>query len=432
MRVAIVGAGPSGLTTCKTLREAGLDAVCLEAGDRVGGQWVIDNSSGTSAAYGSLRTNTNRSMSRFTDFAFPAEYPEYPGHAQMAAWFESYARRFGVLEHVRFRSRVARVERDAGEGFAVETENGARESFDAVVVACGNLWEPVTPAFPGDFVGLVLHAKHYRDPTTPHLLRNCSVLVVGLGNSGCEIAVELADPKLGNRVLLSARSGHLILPRAAPGGPTPPHPADPMPWLFRALPPFARDGVFRALFPRILARVVGKLPAPESVGLPPAPRDPFLKRSVVNDHVLEAIARGAIAARPNVKALHGNAVEFVDGKIELVDAIIFATGYRFSLPFLSPELLGCENPTDLRLYQGIAHPRHPRLFFVGIVRALCSIWPLSEQQARWIAALLRGRFALPRAHELERRAYPILRVPLQHCQFRAHDLEREVARGRRL
>jgi len=431
MRVAIVGAGPSGLATCKTLREAGISAVCLEAGERVGGQWVIDNSSGTSAAYRSLRTNTNQSMSRFTDFAFPAEYPEYPGHAQMADWFESYALEFGLLEHIRFRRRVTAVERGVGDGFIVQTADGARESFDGVVVACGNLWEPVTPVFPGSFSGNSLHAKHYRDPETPHLLRNKSVLVVGLGNSGCEIAVELAEPRLGNRVLLSARSGQLILPRAAPGGPTPPHPADPVPWFFRALPPFARDALFRALFPRILKSITGKLPAPESVGLPPAPRDPLEKRSVVNDHVLEAIACGAIAARQNVKSLSARAVEFADGKIEPVDAIIYATGYRFSLPFLAADLIGCTNPSDLRLYQGVVHPRHPRLFFVGIVRALCSIWPLSEQQARWIAALLRGDFALPGARERERLAYPVLRVPLQHCQFRALDLAREAARSAR-
>ncbi|HEU4429522.1 MAG TPA: NAD(P)-binding domain-containing protein [Myxococcota bacterium] len=427
MRVAIIGAGPSGLTTCKTLRAAGLSAVCFEAGERVGGQWVLDNSSGMSAAYRSLRTNTNKSMSRFSDFAFPVEYPEYPSHAQMAEWFESYARRFGVLDHVRFRSRVVRAEPHA-DGFSVETSDGERESFDALVVACGNLWDEVTPRFPGSFAGPAFHAKHYRDPNSPHALRDQTVLVVGLGNSGCEIAVELAEPRLGNRVLLSARSGQLILPRAAPGGPTPPHPSDPVPWFFRALPPFARDALFRALFPRILTRITGELRAPESVGLPAAPRDPFLKRSVVNDHVLDAIANGSIAARPNVRELHARAVEFADGKIEPVDAIIYATGYRFALPFLSPDLIGCTNPSDLRLYQGVAHPRHSRLFFVGIVRALCSIWPLSEQQARWVAALLCCEFELPSERERERRAMPVLRVPLQHCQFRALDLAREAAR----
>ena len=110
MKVAIIGAGPSGLATLKTLRQAGLDARCFEAGRRVGGQWVIDNPSGTSAAYRSLRTNTNRAMSRFSDFAFPDDYPDYPGHEQMAAWFERYAKHFAVLDHVVFDARVESVE----------------------------------------------------------------------------------------------------------------------------------------------------------------------------------------------------------------------------------------------------------------------------------------------------------------------------------
>jgi cation diffusion facilitator CzcD-associated flavoprotein CzcO len=423
MRVAVIGAGPSGLAACKTLRESGLDAICLEAGSRVGGQWVIDNSSGTSAAYRSLRTNTNRAMSRFSDFAFPGDYPEYPGHEQMADWFEAYARRFGVLDRVRFNTRVSRIEPLPSGAFMVHTHDGSREPFDAVVVATGNLWDPVTPDFPGEFDGPILHAKHYRDPQTPLSLRDKSVLIVGLGNSGCEIAVELAEKA---RVLLSARSGQLILPRVKPGGPSPPHPADRVPAVFRLLPAPARDALFRVAFPLILRRMLRELPTPESLGLPPAPRDPFTKRAVVNDHVLDTIARGAICAKPDVRALRGRAVEFADGSVEPIDAIVCATGYRFTLPFLSPEVLGVADPADLRLYQGIAHPQHPRLCFVGVLRALCSIWPYSEQQARWIAAYLTGEFALPAAAQRERAARPVLRGPLLHCQFRALDLQREA------
>ena len=105
-QVAIIGAGPSGLACLKTLREAGIDAVAFEAGDRVGGQWVINNSSGTSSAYESLHTNTNRNMSRFSDFAYPEDYPEYPGHAQMAQWFAQYAEHFELSPHIKFGCRV--------------------------------------------------------------------------------------------------------------------------------------------------------------------------------------------------------------------------------------------------------------------------------------------------------------------------------------
>jgi cation diffusion facilitator CzcD-associated flavoprotein CzcO len=423
MKIAVIGAGPCGLTTLKTLRQAGLDARGFEAGDRVGGQWVLDNSSGTSAAYHSLRTNTNPAMSRFTDYSFPADYPDYPSHDQMAAWFGHYAQQFGLDGAIAFGTRVTRVEPVSDGGFVVSATGRPAERFDSVVAATGNLWDPVRPEIFGRFDGPTLHSKDYRDATTPIDLRGLRVLVVGLGNSGCEIAAELSRDA---RVILAARSGNRIFPRLAPGRPAPPHPSEPIPGLFRFLPVRARDALFKIFFTRALDRMTSALPRPESVGLPPAPRDPFEKRAIVNDEILSLLAEGKVAAKPGIRAFRSHAVEFMDGSTEAVDAVVFATGYRFSLPYLSREVLGVDDPADLRLYQGIQHPHHPRLFVVGVMRVFCSIWPMAEQQALWIAARLRDAFPLPNARELERRAYPILRGSLWHCPFRAHDLRREA------
>lgn len=428
MRVAVIGAGPSGLTSLKTLHEAGLDVVCFEAGDRAGGQWVIDNRSGTSAAYRSLRTNTNRAMSRFTDYAFPDDYPEYPSHAQMAAWLERYAREFGVFDRIAFGARVESVvPLDAG-GFSLSFADSATrppERFDAVVAATGNLWDPVVPEIPGTFDGPVIHSKAYRDATTPVDLRGKRVLVVGLGNSGCEIAVELSKE---SEILLSARSGNVIFPRLAPGRPAPPHPSEPIPRLFALLPPRVRDSLFKLIFPRALARITRSLPRPESLGLPPAPRDPFLKRSAVNDEILGCLAEGRIRAKPGLRSFEGQLAVFADGTREPIDAVVFATGYRFTLPYLSREVLGVDDAADLPLYRGILHPVHPRLFVVGVMRVFCSIWPMAEQQAIWVARCLRGELALPDARTLAKRARPILRDPLRHCPFAAHDLRSERRR----
>ncbi len=426
MKIAIIGAGPSGLATLKTLRQAGLDARCFEAGRRVGGQWVIDNASGTSAAYRSLRANTNRAMSRFTDFAFPDDYPDYPSHEQMADWFERYARHFAVLDHVVFDARVESVvpiEPVGDGGFFVRVAGRASERFDAVVAATGNLWDPVIPELPGHFDGPTLHSKAYRDPKNPIDLTNRRVLVVGLGNSGCEIAAELSRT---STVFLSARSGQQIFRRPKPGQPGPPHPSEPPPWLFRALPTRARDTLFKAIMKRALARMPNAGPPLDALGLPPPPRDPFAKRAVVNDEIRDLLAAGKLTAKPSVRSLRGGEVEFADGSVEGIDALVYATGYRFSLPYLSREVSGVDDLADLRLYQGIMHPRHPRLFVVGVMRVFCSIWPQAEQQAIWIAKRLRERVALPNPREIERRAYPILRGPLYHCPFRAHELRREA------
>jgi hypothetical protein len=192
------------------------------------------------------------------------------------------------------------------------------------------------------------------------------------------------------------------------------------------LPTGLRDALFRQIFTRALRGMTSGLPTPESVGLPPAPRDPFEKRAVVNDEILGLLGEGKIGAKPGVRALRGRRVEFSDGSIETLDAILFATGYRFSLPYLSREVLGVDDATDLRLYRGILHPRHPRLFVIGVMRVFCSIWPMAEQQAKWVAARLLDRFPLPDPRTLERRAQPILRGPLRHCPFLAHDLRREA------
>jgi len=423
--VAVIGAGPSGLVACKTLAQRGLDVTAYEAGSRVGGQWVLDNPSGTSAAYRSLHTNTHKGMSRYADYPLPDDYPDFPSHAQMADWFAAYARDFDLLPRIRLNARVAQARPRAGGGWSLRLADGESIEHDALVVATGNLWDPRRPEIPGDFAGALHHAKDYRDPEHPADCRGRTVLVIGLGNSACEIAVELSG--VASRVLLAARTGQRIVPKiAAPV----PHPSDPLTGPLARLPRPARDAVFRRLFPRIVARLLAGRPTPESLGLPPAPRDCFEKRFVMNDHLFDRIAQGAIQPRPGVRAFEGRKVVFADGSREEVDVVLAATGYRFTLPFLSREVLGAD-PEDLPLFRGVMHPRRHDLFVVGVMKAICSIWPRSEQQMAFVAALLAGEYHLPSQRRIDRESYPVLKVPFGNCQFYTHDLRRELARGRR-
>ena len=423
--MAVVGAGPSGLVACKTLAAHGLDCTVYEAGDRVGGQWVLGNSSGTSVAYRSLTVNTHKGMCRYSDFPLPDDYPAFPSHVQMADYFEGYAKHFDLHSRIRFRSRVGSAEPRSQGGYVLELEGGKRAEHDALVVASGNLWDPQWPVLEGDFHGSLIHARDYMDPRDPVDCRGKRVLVLGLGNTACELAVELSEPGAAARVLLSARSGQNIVPRmVAPV----PHPSEPLSGPLAWLPSGLRDAAFRRLFPRVMKSILAAHPTPESLGLPPPPSDCFEKRFVMNDHLFERLAAGDIAARPGLRRLLGDGVEFEDGSREAVDVIVAATGYRFTLPFLADEILG-RAPQDLQLFRGVMHPRRHDLFVIGVMKAICSIWPRSEQQMEFVAPLLAGEYALPPQNVIDRESYPILGVPFGNCQFYTADLRRESKRG---
>ena len=166
-RVAVIGAGAAGLTAIKELLEIGADVVGYDKGDRPGGLWVRGSSSGISPAYDSLHLNTSKGRTEFADFPMPEDWPDYPSVDHIARLPRRLrARRSASCRHLRFSTTVTSVERDDADGsWVVESEPGATERFDAVVVANGHNWSPrwPTPPYPGDFDGLQMHAHDYTD-----------------------------------------------------------------------------------------------------------------------------------------------------------------------------------------------------------------------------------------------------------------------------
>ena len=411
---------------CKTLAAHGVPVTAYEAGERVGGQWVLGNSSGTSVAYRSLKVNTHKAICRYSDFPLPEEAPGFPGHEEMAEYFEAYAQHFDLSARIRLGTRVETAQPQEGGGYRLHLAGGECVEHDALVAASGNLWDPQWPKLDGEFAGELIHARDYLDPAAPVDCRGKRVLVMGLGNTACELAVELSAPGAASRVLLSARSGQHIVPKVEASVP---HPSEPLEGLLAVLPRPLRNAFFRRIFPRVMGRVMAKMPDPETLGLPPAPTKFFEKRMVMNNALFGRLGEGAVRARPGVRSVSGRRVEFEDGREEEVDVIVAATGYRFSLPYLSDEVLGC-SPPDLELYRGVMHPQRHDLFVIGVMKAICSIWPRSEQQMAFVAPLLAGEYALPSQAAIKRESYPILQVPFSNCQFYTADLRRELAKGR--
>jgi hypothetical protein len=383
-KTCVIGAGSSGLVAAKALADKRIPFDCFEASDRVGGLWVFGNKNQKSAAYRSLSINTSRDRMQYADFPMPRDYPDYPGHARMAAYFEAYARHFDLERHVRFETRVERVERDGAGGFRVLLSNGRTERYAAVVVANGHHWDPAwpDPPLPGEFRGVTLHSHAYVDPSEPHDLRGRRVVVVGFGNSAVDIACELAREGAAARVVLAARRGAWVLPKYVGK-----KPLDQLGLVPLFLPVAMRQRL-AGLFYRV---IVGR---PEDYGLPRPDHRLGGAHPTVSSDLLPMLRAGRVTPKPNLVRLCGDEVEFADGSREGADAIVFATGYKVTFPFFDPDFVEAPK-NELPLYFRLFHLEIENLFFVGLAQPLGAIMPIAEAQSKLVADYLTGGYALP-------------------------------------
>ena len=380
-RVAVVGAGAAGLTAIKALRDAGAEVVAYDKGDRPGGLWVLNSRSGISPSYESLHLNTSKGRTEFADFPMPEDWPDYPSVGLVAGYLADYADEFGLTPHIRFETTVRSVERDdADGGWVVEAEPGGAERFDAVVVAHGHNWSPrwPTPPYPGEFAGTQMHAHDYRHSD---VFRDQRVMVVGMGNSAMDIAVDASFVSRGP-VLLSARRGVHIVPKYLFG-----RPADAtggaiafLPWRFR-----------QRVAETMLRIGVGR---PQKYGLPAPAAGLFQNHPTISDTIMHRLTHGEVVARPGITRLNGDRVEFMDGRSDEVDVIVWATGYEVTIPFLSGRWLG-ENAERMPLYRRVFHLDDPSLAFVGLMQSTGAALPIVEAQSKLFAAFVAGEYALP-------------------------------------
>ncbi|MCR9277133.1 MAG: NAD(P)-binding domain-containing protein [Pseudomonadaceae bacterium] len=415
--VCVVGAGPTGLVATKTLLEAGLEVVCLEGSDRVGGHWSIDNPNGRSAVYESLTTNTTKRMSRFSDFQMPNDWPDFPTHRQVQQWLVSYADKFGLMSHIHLGWEVINAQPNGPNDWTITARraDGSERTHrvQAVIAASGNYWQPRMPDWPGEFAGTLMHARQYRSPQRPVSMVGKRVVIVGLGNTACDLAVEIADAG-AQWVGLSARSGTWILPRFRPDGTAMArsapfnHPYDEIPLWLRLLPERIREAAYTQLTRRVMRKRFAPLVSRmKALGLPPPPDDPLAKRATVNQHVLDRLASGSVVAKADIAALDAQHVDFADGSRERVDAIICATGYNLHYPYLSADLLNA-SLDDMALYRGVVAPARDDLFVIGVYRPNGGFWPIAEVQAQYIAQILTGEASLPPAHKRAAHTAPVL------------------------
>ena len=369
--VLVIGAGPAGLAVAACLRREGVPYTLVERTDGVATSWTRH--------YDRLHLHTVKRLSQLPFSPWPADTPRYPSRAAVVAYLQRYAVEHGIAPRTGL--EVQRIVRE-GARFAVGTSAGDMTPR-VVVVATGDNGEPVRPPFPGlaTFVGSVVHAKDYRNPQ-PYL--GARTLVVGCGNSGAEIALDLAEH--GIDVAMAVRGPMHVVPRDLFG-----RPSQETSVLLSHLPIALRD----AIAAPILRLAVGDLSrwgivrpaAGPGRMIEDAGRIPLLDIGTIAQ-----VRAGRIRVVPGVEHVEPGRVHFADGTTRAVDAIILATGYR---PALDRLVAGFADIADARgrPHRFGAETAIPGLFFVGFRNTATGALREIALEAPRVAAAIRRRFA---------------------------------------
>jgi len=411
----VIGAGPSGLAALRHLRAVGLEAECLEREAGLGGNWRFG--SGTSRVFASTRLISSKRLTEFADFPMPGHFPAYPDHRQCLEYLEAYARNFALAAHIRTGVSVDRIEPAGppGTGWVVRA-GGEPRHYAGVVIASGHNHVPRWPDIPGRFTGARLHSADYRSPTDPVAIAGQRVLVIGAGNSGCDIAVECS--KHAAVTVHSTRRGYFVVPRFVFG-----RPADLRGE--RLLKMHAPLWLRRLVALRGIARTVG---LPWKHGLPRPDHKLFETHPIINSDLLARVDAGAIRPAGDVTAFDGPTAVFRGGRREEFDVVICATGYRTTFPFIDARLLGADSSEGVpRLFLNLLHPARDDIAVVGLIQPDSGQWGITDVQARLVAGMAAAARWAPRASGwlYARRQRPARPSPIRYVASPRHALEVE-------
>lgn len=306
-----------------------------------------------------------------------------------------------------------------------ERSTGARLAPTTRFLSATDHWDArwPDPPYPGVFAGEQIHSHQYREPDQ---LQGRRVVVVGMGNSGMDIAVDASY--VAAATSLSVRRAQWVMPKYVGGKAADQRPLPPwLPWPVRS---------------RLLELSVRGRADPSAHGLPHPDHRPGESHPVQCERLFDRIDDGRISPRPGIDHIDHDRVVFVDGSWAPADVIVWATGYRVSFPFFDPAFL-CAPANRLALWKRTIHPETPGLYFIGLLQPLGAVMPLAEAQSAWIAELLTGRYHPPSAgrirrqtvaeqHRMEKRFYRSARHTME-VDFDAYltDLRREQRAGQR-
>ena len=362
-KILIIGAGPCGLGVAKALQDAEISFDCAEADDDVGGNWYH-------GVYETAHIISSRKTTEYADFPMPADYPDFPSQKQMSDYYKLYADTFNLRGNIEFNTKVVMCRPLPDESWEVEFAGGEKRIYKGVIVCNGHHWDKRFPEFAGEFTGELMHSKDFKKPEQ---LFNKRVLVIGGGNSACDVVSEAA--RVGREAHLSLRRGYWFLPKTLFGQPSAESAAVHFPVFLQ-----------RFLVRLLLKIVVGKY---EDYGLPHPDHKLFEHHPTVSSEILHYLKHGRIKAHKDVKKLDGKTVEFVDGERIDVDTIVCATGYFVSFPFLPENLVPVKNGNIAQLYAGSVLPDYKNLYIFGTQQIRYGVGPLITPAAKLLAKMIK-------------------------------------------
>lgn len=389
-KYCLIGAGPAGLAGAKNLKDFNIPFDAYESASEVGGLWNIKNEN--SSMYESAHLISSKRMTEFKDFPMKEEVADYPSHKELFNYFQAYAKAFQLEKHYSFNTAVTSIEKK-GETWKVGLNNGDSHVYKGVIIANGTLSHPNIPKFKGNFSGEIIHSKEYKKND---VFADKRVLIVGAGNSGCDIAIDAIHR--AKKVSISMRRGYHFVPKYVFG-----KPADTLGGLFQ-LPPSLKQKVDG----KLLKLFTGD---PQRVGFPKPDHKLYEAHPIVNSLIIYYAGHGDITVKKDIDSFDGKTVKFVDGSSEEYDLILLATGYKLNYPFIDKQHLNWEGACP-QLYLNIFHPQYNNLFVLGMIEASGIGWEGRHEQAKLVASFISQHEKKSEKSKLfgERKAAPLKKL----------------------
>ena len=378
-KVAVIGAGPSGITAIKNLKEKGFDVIGFERCSGVGGNWRYDDPSGHSSVFETTHIISSKYTSYYEDFPLPKTTSDYPSHKELLSYFNEYSEHFGIKKHIQFNAEVIKCEQEDNGRWIIEwkhlnTDLINVQKFDALVVCNGHHHEPRLPNYPGNFSGEYIHSHSYKKAEP---FRNKKVLVIGGGNSACDVAVETS--RISKTTAISWRRGYYLIPKFMFG-----LTSDVFGLRSRWLPRFIRLPFMKFM----LELMQGKN---EDIGLPKVTNHILATHPTINSDLYNAVRHGKVLPKPDIEKFDDKFVYFKDGTFEEFDTVIACTGYKIKHKFFDKNLINFEKG-PVHLLHRMLPANIKNLYFIGLFQPLGCIWPGAELQSKLAARHLAGEW----------------------------------------